>query len=344
MSHTINKLYKKYRQRTLLTGLTAIALLTVITYAGHDYYMDVLPDLFGISDNGVDTLLVLVGLLTFMTIQRILAHLFYRDAEMGLNGMMTYIGRRCSDDGVCKTVVLPEIQEIPRYNKVLADQLRSVVEQTEKAAYAVVSRLQSIDEVVVAMRSFVEKSIDEARDLARDSQAGIADNERQIEKLRTFIAQWIEESHADETRSAEAFQKAQSLKSLVDLIRSIAGQTNLLALNAAIEAARAGEAGRGFAVVADEVRKLSQQTEVAVQKINDGIGGVASLIELQFNNKSTHSEAREERQSLEQFAEQMTVLSAGYAQVTRREHEVLTTVNQSSDKLMTMFMETMASV
>ena len=339
-----NDIYRQYRQRTLLTGIAATIGAVLVVFLTHALYNDVLGRVLGLGDRSIDTLMTFCGLLLFVAVQHLLSRLLYHDAHMGIDQQLKDERPPCPSNKVCQRVAMPELRDVPRFNKVLVGHLRSVVAQTEQAAYDVTSRLQTIDDVVTELNRFVSGAAAEAESMAHDSEETLGANRHLIEKLKAFIAQRIQETAADQARSAEAVREAKALQALVDLIRHIAGQTNLLALNAAIEAARAGEAGRGFAVVADEVRKLSHETEAAVKKINDGIAAVARIIESQSSERLAHSHISEERESLERFAAQLELLGSSYENLSAREREILATINQSSSKLGSMFMDTLASV
>jgi len=160
-----------------------------------------------------------------------------------------------------------------------AEQLSLVTNETSRDIHLQNEQLEmaatAVTEMTVAVEDVAENAINTSKesDLARERAN---EGSEQVKLSSESVSLLLKELQETSNGVDKLVGQVKNITSVLDVIREIAEQTNLLALNAAIEAARAGEAGRGFAVVADEVRALAHRTQESTKEIESMISAVES--------------------------------------------------------------------
>jgi len=182
-------------------------------------------------------------------------------------------------------------------------------QETASVAEAMSGVLAAASEVQ-SMAQTGTDAANSAQSSAERGQTVVATTQAQIDRLADEVEQAARVIH-------ELEQDSERIGGVLDVIRGIAEQTNLLALNAAIEAARAGEQGRGFAVVADEVRSLASRTQESTEEIHAMIESlqqasrqaVSVMASGREQARETVTHADETRQSLEEILRSISTIS-----------------------------------
>ncbi|KNX47096.1 methyl-accepting chemotaxis protein TlpB [Helicobacter pylori] len=225
-------------------------------------------------------------------------------------------------------LIMEEIKGISTLNKTSMDKLVQITQETQKSMKDSSTTLNSVKNKATDIASMMNASIEQSQGLRKrliETQGLVKESKDAIGDL---FSQITESAHTEEELSSQVEQlsrNADDVKSILDIINDIADQTNLLALNAAIEAARAGEHGRGFAVVADEVRNLAGRTQKSLAEINSTIMVIVQEINAVSSQMNLNS------QKMERLSDMSKSVQETYEKMSSNLSSVVLDSNQSMD-------------
>jgi methyl-accepting chemotaxis protein len=228
-------------------------------------------------------------------------------------------------------------EEVARTMQEIAVGTVKQAENVEEAAF-VMQKLNDEAKVTTKQCENMLRASEESKNVSDAGSMAVSDAIGSMEKI-------AQNNHKNVQESTMLMNRSKEIGKIVEVITSIAGQTNLLALNAAIEAARAGEQGRGFAVVADEVRKLAEQSNGAANQIAKLITGIQEQMTSMYKSMEEGSQeiaqgvkvanrAGDNFQQIEQNTQNISCLinkvASAVHQMGERAEKILSVIEQAA--------------